>query len=64
MAESQNIGLEAETDDYESDEAFGESIASSTTSVNSSIMKYREENGRTYHAYKVSHSLIIVTDLP
>ncbi|KAH9204207.1 S-adenosyl-L-methionine-dependent methyltransferase, partial [Leptodontidium sp. 2 PMI_412] len=26
--------------------------ASSTTSINSSIMKYREENGRTYYAYK------------
>lgn len=29
-----------------------ESIASSTTSMRSSIMHYREENGRTYHAYK------------
>ncbi len=24
----------------------------STASISSSIMKYREENGRTYHAYK------------
>lgn len=46
--------LEAEEDDWENDSAVGESIASSTTSLNSSIMKYREENGRTYHAYKVS----------
>ncbi|TVY35880.1 putative methyltransferase [Lachnellula subtilissima] len=29
-----------------------DSIASSTTSVSSSIMKHREENGRTYHSYK------------
>jgi len=25
---------------------------SSTTSMASSIMKYRQENGRTYHSYK------------
>ncbi|EKD21152.1 methyltransferase domain-containing protein [Drepanopeziza brunnea f. sp. 'multigermtubi' MB_m1] len=46
-------GLEAEDDDYDS--AYGdggESILNSTTSIASSIMKYREENGRTYHAYK------------
>lgn len=45
--------LEAESDDWEADSAVGESITSSTTSIGSSIMKYREENGRTYHAYKV-----------
>lgn len=28
------------------------SLASSTTSIGSSILKSREENGRTYHAYK------------
>jgi hypothetical protein len=27
-------------------------IDNSTTSIGSSILKYREENGRTYHAYK------------
>ncbi|KAG4430735.1 hypothetical protein IFR05_013776 [Cadophora sp. M221] len=44
--------LEAEDDDYDS--AYdGESTAgSSTTSIGSSILKFREENGRTYHAYK------------
>lgn len=42
--------IEAEADDYE-DEGF-EDLASSTTSISSSILKYREENGRTYHAYK------------
>ncbi|KAF6825454.1 hypothetical protein CPLU01_10248 [Colletotrichum plurivorum] len=30
----------------------GESVASSSTSVSSSILEYREENGRTYHRYK------------
>jgi hypothetical protein len=68
MAEHQeeppNVGLEAEADDYENDSALeGENIASSTTSINSSITKYREENGRTYHAYKVSHSFMIGAEL-
>jgi len=51
-----HLGLEAEADDYDNDgdSAMGTAILSSTTSINSSIMKYREENGRTYHAYKVS----------
>ncbi|KAH6672371.1 S-adenosyl-L-methionine-dependent methyltransferase [Halenospora varia] len=45
--------LEAEADDHhDTDSALGDSIASSTTSIGSSILKYREENGRTYHAYK------------
>ena len=47
--------LEAEFDDWESDSAVGQSITSSTTSISSSILKYREENGRTYHAYKVAN---------
>ncbi|KAM0328733.1 hypothetical protein ACHAQA_005146 [Verticillium albo-atrum] len=29
-----------------------ETLASSTTSINSTILRYRTENGRTYHAYK------------
>lgn len=46
--------LEPEADDWnDAESALGESLASSTTSMNSSILKYREENGRTYHAYKV-----------
>ena len=46
--------LEAEADDWEGDSAVGEEdIATSTASISSSIMRYRLENGRTYHAYKV-----------
>ncbi|KAF4773604.1 hypothetical protein HER10_EVM0002323 [Colletotrichum scovillei] len=30
----------------------GESVASSSTSVTSSVLQYRTENGRTYHGYK------------
>lgn len=44
--------IEAEADDYAYDSGFGEDFNSSTASIGSSIMKYREENGRTYHAYK------------
>jgi len=34
------------------DSAYGDqSIYSDTTSLRSSIMKYREEHGRTYHSY-------------
>jgi len=47
-------GLEAEADDWACDSAIGDAdIATSTVSIGSSIMRYREENGRTYHAYKV-----------
>jgi len=45
--------LEAEAED-DADSALGDdnSVTSSTTSLGSSIMKHREENGRTYHVYK------------
>ncbi|RDW69194.1 S-adenosyl-L-methionine-dependent methyltransferase-6 [Coleophoma cylindrospora] len=54
MADPQVTGaLEAEPEQYENDSSLGEPEAgSSTTSIRSSILKYREENGRTYHAYK------------
>jgi hypothetical protein len=38
-----------------------ESFASSTTSIGSSIMRHREENGRTYHAYKDGSKLPLLT---
>lgn len=51
---TQPVALVTEADDYEGDSGIdAESVVSSTTSVGSSILKYREENGRTYHAYKV-----------
>jgi hypothetical protein len=56
MTEPQVIaGLEADADEWENDSAIGREsdTASSTASIASSIMKHREENGRTYHAYKV-----------
>ncbi|KAF5591101.1 methyltransferase [Fusarium pseudoanthophilum] len=39
-------------DDTDADSAIGDDNASDTTSLRSSILRYREENGRTYHAYK------------
>lgn len=45
--------IEAEADDYDdNDSAIDSSTASSTTSIGSSILNYRMENGRRYHAYK------------
>ncbi|KAF5251620.1 hypothetical protein FANTH_3230 [Fusarium anthophilum] len=36
----------------DTDSSLGEDLQSSTASVSSSILNYRRENGRTYHAYK------------
>ncbi|RFU29580.1 hypothetical protein B7463_g6764, partial [Scytalidium lignicola] len=47
--------IAAEEDDFEQnddDSALGSDAASSSASIDSSIMKYRVENGRTYHAFK------------
>ncbi|KAH7157982.1 S-adenosyl-L-methionine-dependent methyltransferase [Dactylonectria estremocensis] len=60
MAEEQNLetpplvaddNVDNETVD-DGDSALGVDGASDTTSLRSSILRYREENGRTYHAYK------------
>ncbi|KAF4332988.1 hypothetical protein FBEOM_13207 [Fusarium beomiforme] len=36
----------------DADSSIGSDTASSTTSISSSILNYRQENGRTYHSYK------------
>ncbi|KAK7431886.1 hypothetical protein QQZ08_001505 [Neonectria magnoliae] len=46
------------------DSALGVDGASDTASLRSSILRYREENGRTYHAYKdgdIQHHLFTLT---
>lgn len=43
---------EAETDTASNTDSFASTEGSSTSSITSSILKYRQENGRTYHAYK------------
>jgi hypothetical protein len=58
QAEPQNVDLKAKADNYKNDLALkGESIASSIILINLNIIKYREENKRTYYAYKVSYNL-------
>ena len=54
--------LEADADGgNDDDSAFGDDNAgSSTTSIGSSILRYRQENGRTYHAYKDGQYLVYV----
>ena len=48
---------EAEADDWEGDSAVAaDDLPLSNTSITSSIFKYRVENGRTYHGYKVCAS--------
>ncbi|KAL3956729.1 hypothetical protein ACCO45_009575 [Purpureocillium lilacinum] len=44
--------LASEGEDDSDDGMGAQSIASSSTSLSSSILKYREENGRTYHAFR------------
>ncbi|KAK0609883.1 S-adenosyl-L-methionine-dependent methyltransferase [Bombardia bombarda] len=39
-------------DNADADSSYGTSIASSSASLASSILKFRQENGRTYHSYK------------
>lgn len=53
--EESSGGSMIEADDQQDDDtdsALGEDLAPSTSSLESSIMHYRTENGRTYHGYK------------
>ncbi len=53
MATPHNVVDPIEADEFETDPGLDvRSLASSTTSVTSSILRGRRENGRTYHAYK------------
>ncbi|KAI8150971.1 putative methyltransferase tdiE [Colletotrichum sp. SAR 10_70] len=45
-------------DTSDSDSSLGVELQSSTASLRSSILQYRHENGRTYHAYKDGAYLI------
>ncbi|KAK4032739.1 S-adenosyl-L-methionine-dependent methyltransferase [Parachaetomium inaequale] len=52
-----NVGaLEAEEHDNDADSLLSVEAESDTTSVTSSIYRFREENGRTYHAYRASEA--------
>ncbi|CZR67449.1 related to methyltransferase [Phialocephala subalpina] len=53
MTDTTPHNVEPDDHDIENDSALGdEDDHLSTVSISSSILKYREENGRTYHAYK------------
>lgn len=39
-------------EDHDGDSALGDDVLSDTTSIASSITKYRYENGRRYHKYQ------------
>jgi hypothetical protein len=41
-----------EGSDADADSAYGDSIASETASLTSSLLNYQYENGRRYHSYK------------
>lgn len=51
-AETPPPELEVEADDDHDSAAGDLELHSSTASIGSSVMKFREENGRTYHAYQ------------
>ncbi|KAH6987228.1 S-adenosyl-L-methionine-dependent methyltransferase [Ilyonectria destructans] len=62
-AESQLLTAETTDDDVaDDDSALGDDAASSTASMRSSIMQYRQENGRTYHSYKESIGYVLPND--
>ncbi|KFY88679.1 hypothetical protein V498_06694 [Pseudogymnoascus sp. VKM F-4517 (FW-2822)] len=46
------IDEQEENEFDDTDSAYGDSVASSSTSLASSITRYQYENGRRYHAYK------------
>ncbi|KAG5983985.1 hypothetical protein E4U55_006497 [Claviceps digitariae] len=46
------------------DSALGDDDASTTTSLRSSILQYREENGRTYHSFAESINYVLPNDQP
>ncbi|PKS05132.1 hypothetical protein jhhlp_008499 [Lomentospora prolificans] len=54
----------ADEDLEDGDSTYGADGGSDTTSLKSSILKYRMENGRTYHAYKdgyVQHNIFLLS---
>ncbi|KAK4222599.1 methyltransferase domain-containing protein [Podospora fimiseda] len=46
------VAVDEQQEFDDADSSLGEDAVSSTASLNSSILAYRNENGRTYHAFK------------
>ncbi|PVI02860.1 S-adenosyl-L-methionine-dependent methyltransferase [Periconia macrospinosa] len=60
-----DLAVEAETDELSSndgDSAYGEDLESYTTSLKSSVLNYRYENGRRYHGFKSDSNYILPND--
>lgn len=53
LVSRQLLTLDPYQDD--NDSALGDDAASSSASITSSILEYREINGRTYHSERGSH---------
>ncbi|KAM0231915.1 hypothetical protein ACHAPO_008213 [Fusarium lateritium] len=60
--EESDLQAESEGDFRDDDSAIGDDAASSTASINSSIMQYRTENGRTYHSFRESINYVLPND--
>ncbi|KAI1056118.1 hypothetical protein LB507_002429 [Fusarium sp. FIESC RH6] len=60
--EESDLQAESEGDFPDNDSAIGDDSASSTASINSSIMQYRTENGRTYHSFRESINYVLPND--
>ncbi|KAL2010935.1 hypothetical protein VTN00DRAFT_3653 [Thermoascus crustaceus] len=46
------VEIEVDTQFSESDSAYGDELSSYTASLTSSVLNFRNENGRSYHAYR------------
>ncbi|CCF46425.1 methyltransferase [Colletotrichum higginsianum] len=62
-ADEASDGESAGNDESDLDSSLGAEVQPSTMSLRSSILRYREENGRTYHAYKDGAYLMPNDDL-
>lgn len=58
-----NIPLEVDSENTESDSAYGDEISLFSASITSSVVDYQEENGRRYHAYRRGRYLLPNDDI-
>lgn len=58
-----NIPLEVDSENTESDSAYGDEISLFSASITSSVVDFQEENGRRYHAYRRGRYLLPNDDI-
>ncbi|KAK4457559.1 Phosphoethanolamine N-methyltransferase 1 [Cladorrhinum samala] len=56
-----DVQIDVDEEGFDDDSTYG-SLASSSESLASSILKFRQENGRKYHAYKPERGYILPSD--